>query len=324
MAKLNDLSAATAISNDDIMHLRTTGGIDKKITGENLRDTLVTQALDVNTTQAISLSSYTTNLTILGTQTAPITLTITNVLNNGREFKVVNPTAFLMTVTLGGETYLISEDGEINFTSNSSAMVRERELLTVVTGTTSYKIKKGDRGKIIKLAPTANFDLTITNASTDERDYVKLINTSGTHTVSVKDATRTYRVYPNSWIKIWIDSTSGLIDGENLKYDSGWTTPTDWTAASETITHDMDTEMESLEIRGFLKCDEFGTQEALFMQYQSTGPTNYGCVPKAIDDDSLSLEFASSAGPFVFSTGRTFTAISGLTNPQYRIILRKN
>jgi len=35
--KISDLVAASLIDNTDIVHTRTTGGIDKKVTGANLR-----------------------------------------------------------------------------------------------------------------------------------------------------------------------------------------------------------------------------------------------------------------------------------------------
>lgn len=202
MAKISDLSSATSIADSDILHIRTTGGVDKKITGSDTRSSIVGQVITSNSTETISLSTYVTNVTIVGTQTAPITLTINNTLTNGKVLKILNPTDFIMTVVIGGQTIEVSRDGELNFTSNGSAMIIGRPNLTTITGNTAYTINKGTRGKIFVCEPTADMDLTITAGSgADEREYITVINNSA-YLVTVKDSTQTY----------WLDQQGQKVD----------------------------------------------------------------------------------------------------------------
>lgn len=192
MSKISDLSSATSIADSDILHLRTTGGVDKKITGSDTRSSIVGQVITSNSTETISLSTYVTNVTIVGTQTAPTTVTINNVLSNGKVLKVLNPTEFIMSIVIGGQTIEVSRDGELNFTSNGSTMIIGRPNLTTITTDPNYTINKGTRGKVFICEPSSDINLTLVLGSgVDEREYVTVINNS-VYLVTVKDATYSY------------------------------------------------------------------------------------------------------------------------------------
>lgn len=126
--KLSDLSEATKAFFTDIFHLRTTGGIDKRITGENLAESFIQAHLTVTATTTIDLSQYECDLFVLYSGTAAATITLSNALPSGRSFTVMNVTTQVLTTEGGFNDVVIGTNDICTLVSTGYTMRLKEEV----------------------------------------------------------------------------------------------------------------------------------------------------------------------------------------------------
>lgn len=120
--RMNELTETTTISDTDILHTRTSGGIDKKITGVNLRTSMSETIVSIADDAAINLSNYTTNVTVIANLPSTKTLAVTGFLANGKMLKIVNSSTPTLVITINTSVLNVFKNESLEYISNGSAM----------------------------------------------------------------------------------------------------------------------------------------------------------------------------------------------------------
>jgi hypothetical protein len=136
-ANLADLTAGTAIADDDILHLRTTGGLDQKITGANLRSSLQLKRQELTTGATIDLNLITADLFVQMDSGSAQAVTFQNAPDSGFSITVYNKGAGTLTVTDTGATFsrTVIQGGWLKLFASSTGLVLE-DLVVYPIGTT--------------------------------------------------------------------------------------------------------------------------------------------------------------------------------------------
>lgn len=223
MAKISDLQAKTSVDDDDIFHLRTTGGIDNKISALNLRKAVAGQIVAVSAEATVNLSSFDTDLILNNIGSTEFITTCSNQLVSGRKLYLFNGNSGdeMWEVIVGGDTYYLAPKETLMFTSTGSAMYVFGQSPTsedADTGTTrTYTVKRGDK-HFIEATPSA--DATYTLVEGDDvtpLDRVTIWNNSS-NKITVTDATTTYTIDAEQSV------TFAFFDSDLKWASAGWET----------------------------------------------------------------------------------------------------
>ena len=141
--RMNEFQETLITAITDIFHLRTTGGLDKKITDANLRKAMNATKVSVTAATTLDLSDYPGDLFIIANNsTAAFTLTLSNALNNNARLYLYVIGSNALTLTYPGPGGSVSlpvreYDGEQTYISDATYLKPHRGYFALWTGSSS-------------------------------------------------------------------------------------------------------------------------------------------------------------------------------------------
>lgn len=182
----------------------------------------------------------------------------------------------------------------------------------------SYTTKPGVYKEILLVdVLSADITISVANGGSDIRNIFSIINRDSTYNAIVTDGTDTFYVQPRQSAESCYYDLDSVLINNNHKYDSGWASYSDWTAANFTFTHNLNAFPQDLEIKILLSESGTDTDTTIRDITQTMHPTDHTTFGSFIYGGKA---WTYTANSFVFTTGTNGLAIVNNSSGQMSTI----